>query len=114
LTFLFLFGGIFIRAESIPIGWYWVYILNPVPKALAALALPQFACEDTDPLNPCSRISVFSNGVAVQIPRHEYVAQTLKSSYGNYWNETGVVVLIFCVYQIIGMLLLRFVKFIKR
>ncbi|RYY30949.1 ABC transporter permease, partial [archaeon] len=44
IPLLFLFGGLFLREPSIPRGWKWMHIIDPITYALEALVAPQFYC----------------------------------------------------------------------
>lgn len=44
LTFLFLFAGVFISVSAIPVGWIWVYYINPLPKGIISIGIAQYAC----------------------------------------------------------------------
>ena len=46
VTFAFLFAGLFIPKRDIPDGWIWFYYINPFPKGLIAVTLPQWRCSD--------------------------------------------------------------------
>jgi len=79
-TLLFLFGGVFINPPSIPAGWKWFYYLNPVSKAVIALAIPQFSCQG----NNCPTIQVVTpDGNFVQ-DRFSYVLSVLETSSDSY------------------------------
>lgn len=111
-TLLMLFGGIFAGQDAIPPGWKWLYVINPVPKALAAMAMPQFICSPNLPANcPAPpQLAQYNYGTL-----QNYVASFLDLSdpYDSF-SELAWVALIMAVLRVIAILSLQFISHIKR
>jgi hypothetical protein len=111
-TLLMLFGGVFAGQDAIPPGWKWLYIINPVPKALAAMAMPQFMCHPNTPENcpPPPELSQFHYRTL-----QDYVARFLDlSAPEDSFTQIAYVVLIMAVLRVIAILSLQFISHIKR
>jgi len=111
-TFVHLFGGVFIRAPDIPIGWQWFYEMNPVPKAIKAIVMQQMEC--TLPVEQCVGFTALVGGQPQYVPRHIYVAEFLDMVYGGYNSLIGWLVLTAIALHLLVALGLRFVRHIKR
>ena len=118
VTFWFLFGGIFIHPVGIPRGWYWFYVLNPIPKALIACALPQFQCHLPNPYDPesgCPTILVADeNGVNQKMTTHSYINQQLDAGYDTYGNQIAYLICFFIFFRILCALSLKYISHLKR
>jgi predicted membrane protein len=117
-TLLMLFGGVFAGAGQIPSGWYWLYYINSVPKAMAAMAMPQFLCNDNSVSGGCPTVDGFYstvNGVQVPQTRQDYVANFLAlDEANNSFAEVQWLVLILAVVRTVAILAIQFVSHIKR
>jgi len=93
------------------VGWKWFYYLNPVPKGLAALALPQFECVVA--AGECPRIQVLIPE-PVLMRTDVFVADTLNASYDEYWYQIGWLILTIFVFRFLAYLVLKHVSHLKR
>jgi len=121
-TFMFLFGGVFIRASNIPVGWIWFYYIDPVPKALIALAMPQFDCPGYDQCDssgvdcPCNFLSILgaSGQTANTTTIAQFVSDSLSAGYDSYWEYLGWLALTYLVMRIMVFAAVSKVAHIKR
>jgi ABC-type multidrug transport system ATPase subunit/ABC-type multidrug transport system permease subunit len=115
-TLFFLFGGLFIRPQIIPSGWKWFYYLNPIPKAIIGIILPQFECHLPNPYDIHSGCPVLNDPATGQdITIHSYVQQQWDTGYDNAFGRMlGYLVLTYAVFVIGIFLSLRFISHIKR
>lgn len=111
-SFMFLFGGVFIQARVIVPGWKWFYYLNPVPKALIALVVPQLRCYDE--LSKCPSIYTPANGQLVQMPVQEFVLRYLDTNLDSYWPMIGWLLLTLFVMRVFVSFSLHKIAHIKR
>ena len=118
VTFWFLFGGVFIHPTSIPRGWYWFYVLNPIPKALIACALPQFECHAPDPYNnikQCPTLRVpNSDGTYTTQTIHSYMGEQLDAGYDSYPKQIAYLLCFFVFFRILCALSLKYISHLKR
>ena len=118
VTFWFLFGGIFIHPVSIPRGWYWFYVLNPIPKALIACALPQFQCHLPNPYSNdsgCPTIEVAqADGDSQTMTVHAYINQQLDAGYDTYGQQIAYLLCFFVFFRILCALSLKYISHLKR
>jgi len=112
-TFFFLFGGVFIQAPNIPIGWKWMYIINPVPKGLKALCMPQFECSDAA---TCPQIGVLTPLGAYVTTSQQFVSQYLDADTGvtAYWMQILYAFIIIAAFRLLISLSLQFINHLKR
>jgi hypothetical protein len=118
-TLFFLFGGLFIRPYDIPVGWQWFYYLNPIPKAIIAIVLPQFECHPSSGLDPyalssgCPAILDPQTGGAVTI--HSYVQSQWMTSYDAVFGRMiGWLILTYAVFRLGIFLSFRYINHLKR
>jgi hypothetical protein len=104
--------GLFIKPSSIPIGWKWMFYIDPVPKAFIGAAMTQFYCDTEDPSANCQKISP-GVGQAAEYT-YEYLKDLLEGSAGQYGQNVGWLVLEIVVVRIMVLIALRFVSHIKR
>jgi len=112
MNLFFMFGGLFIKPSSIPIGWKWMFYIDPVPKAFIGAAMTQFYCDTEDPTANCQKISPGAGQAAEYT--YEYLKDLLEGSAGQYGQNVGWLVLEIVVVRIMVLLALRFVSHIKR
>ncbi len=112
------FGGLYIKASSIPIGWKWFYYLDPIPKAFIATMLTQVYCPDGGVANPDARIDGCR---MLDLPPPEgqqelygYIAQLLEGAHHSYWPMVGWLVLSIGVARLFSILLFKKVNHIER
>jgi len=104
LTFIFLFGGVFISPQSMAAGWRWIWDINPLVYALTPVVLDQTEnnYESIDlPGQPITNI-------------HDYTSASLSFDYGRYAVSFGWLVLIMVVLRVLALLALRYISHIKR
>jgi hypothetical protein len=115
-TLFFLFGGLFIRPAGIPIGWQWFYYMNPIPKAIIAIVLPQFECHLANPYevsSGCPTIIDPSNNVEITV--HRYVQEQWDCSYDNVFGRmVGWLVLTYGVFRVGIYLSLKHINHLRR
>jgi hypothetical protein len=80
-----LFVGVFIKPSTIPVGWKWFYYIDPVPKAFTGVAMGQFYCDSSNPLNNCPKIRP-GPGMPEQYT-YEYIANMLDTSVDDYGQQ---------------------------
>ena len=118
VTFFFLFGGVFIHPNGIPRGWYWFYVLNPIPKALIACALPQFQCHLPNPFDlssGCPTLSVpGEDGTGQLMTIHAYMGQQLDAGYDSYGKQIAYLVCFFVFFRLLCALSLKYISHVKR
>ena len=115
VTFYFLFGGVFVHPSGIPRGWYWFYVLNPIPKALIACALPQFQCHAPDPYNNlqgCPTIVDPVSGNTVTV--HSYMNQQLDAGYDTYPYQILYLLCFYVFFRFLCALSLKYISHQKR
>lgn len=111
MTFIFLFGGLYIRRPNFPIGWQWFYYINPLPKALVALGITQFECVS----DPCPTIDIPVGTQIVTMDQATYVSeQILDFTFDFYWKMIGWLVLSLVVYLLFIVRTLHKVRWISR
>jgi ABC-type multidrug transport system ATPase subunit/ABC-type multidrug transport system permease subunit len=112
----FLMGGIFTRAANIPSGWKWFYYLNPIPKSVIAIILPQFECSLPNPYDINSGCpTLFNPQSNSQQTIHAYVQEQWDTSYDNAFGRyAGWLVLTWAVTVIAVITCFRFVNHLKR
>ena len=118
VTFWFLFAGEFIRPISIPRGWYWFYVLNPIPKGLIACALPQFQCRLPNPWDVTSGCPTLeipqSDGTTLQLTVHAYIGEQLDAGYDSYWYQIGYLLSFWVFFRLICAASLKWISHLKR
>ena len=65
-----------------PVGWQWMYHLNPVPKALIPLCIQQFYCSDSDP--SCPMLDTAQYG---RVTKWHFIQQYMATGKGWEWSE---------------------------
>lgn len=115
-TFLFLFGGVFIRPTDIPKGWIWMYYINPVPKALIGICASQFECirhaDNTTSGYGCGMITDPVTGL--KTPIDTFVQNELDFGYDVKWAMAGWLVLTLFVFRCLVALIVSKVSHITR
>jgi len=116
MSIFFAFGGLFIKASAIPIGWKWFYYIDPIPKAFIATMLTQIKCGDggTDaggPIDGCRMIELPGEG---QKQLYAYVAKLLEGATHSYWPMIGYLFLSIGVARIFSIFLFKKVNHIER
>jgi hypothetical protein len=120
VTFWFLFGGIFIHPSGIPSGWYWFYVLNPIPKGLIACALPQFQCHLPDPYNNlsgCPLITIPASdpgGTATIMTTHAYINGQLDAGYDSYGAQIAYLLCFYVFFRLLVAASLKWISHLKR
>jgi len=112
----FLFGGIFTRPTNIPIGWKWWYYMNPLPKSIISIALPQFECKLDNPYSIDSGCPVMFNPEINKVQTiHDYVQSTWQSGYEHAFSyNVGWLILTYVVTILLIVLSFRFINHLKR
>ena len=118
VTFWFLFGGVFVHPTDIPRGWYWFYILNPIPKALIACALPQFECHAPNPYTnteECPTMQVpNADGTTYTQTIHAYIGGQLDAGYETYPYQIAYLLAFFVFFRALCALSLKYISHVKR
>ena len=118
VTFWFLFGGVFVHPVSIPRGWYWFYVLNPIPKALIACALPQFECHLPNPWDPqsgCPTLDIAqSDGTTQTQTIHNYIGTQLDAGYDSYGKQIAYLVCFWVFFRVLCAASLKWISHLKR
>jgi len=118
-TLFFLFGGLFIRPADIPTGWQWFYYMNPIPKSIIAIVLPQFQCHPPDGVDPYDVLSgcptIKDPVTGEMVTTHAYVQDQWMSSYDNVFGRMiGWLVLTYAVFRLGIFLSFRYINHLKR
>lgn len=115
-SFLFVFGGLLVTAESYPAGWKWLYAIISTPKAFVAVALGQLACDESNPALKggmgCGTIILPDSTKPIQV--YEYVAGIMQNSSESYGNQVGWLILICGVIKIATIIGFRNISHLKR
>jgi len=120
MSILFAFGGLYIKASAIPIGWKWFYYMDPIPKSFIATMLTQVWCPEdqrgvistsTAAIDGCRRIDIPGEG-SQQL--YSYVADLLEGAHHSYWPMIGWLVLTIVVARGFSVLLFKTVSHIER
>jgi len=83
ITLLILFAGLIIKKDDIPIGWQWMYHLNPMPKGFVAVVLPQWVCDEaTGEGNGCELVDTLEKGL---ITKERYALDFVASAEPWQW-----------------------------
>jgi hypothetical protein len=102
---MFMFGGLLIDRASIPRPWLWVYMLNPVPKALNAIGVDQFACREEDESTLSGTCAPFpvtrGDGSVSHESAAQYASAYLSSSVDDIWPQVGWLVLSIAVVRVL-------------
>jgi len=104
-SFLFLFGGVFIRAGNIPKGWRWFFQIDWVPKGIRANVLEQFRGRNGFTFNPTTQ-----QPIAIK----EFVSEYLDYSYGHYWQLMGWILLTIVILLTLTALSFQKIRHIRR
>ena len=115
-TLFFLFGGLFIRPADIPEGWKWFYYMNPIPKGIIAIVLPQFRCDLDNPFEVTSGCPTIIDPVSnVPVTIHRYVGESWDIGYDNIFGRMiGWLVLTYGVFRVGTFLSLKYINHLKR
>jgi ABC-type multidrug transport system permease subunit len=106
----FMFGGLFIRYNSMPSGWRWFYFIDPLPKALIAATTPQFYCDISSGSCP----SIIVPGTDTPQPIYSFVTTLANGNAGEYGMYCGYLVLTIVVIRIINLIALKKISHLKR
>jgi ABC-type multidrug transport system ATPase subunit len=116
MSIFFAFGGLYIKASSIPIGWKWFYYIDPIPKAFIATMLTQVNCPDGGidgggRIDGCRTIDLPGEG-----PKqlYAYIANLLEGAHHSYWPMIGYLVLTIGVARLFSIYLFKKVNHIER
>jgi len=96
MTILGFLSGFFIKPETIPIYYKWIYWINIYPKLSKCFIISQFNCFATDILR-CPTIVILKNGHIQNITISEYAISIWETSYDQYNNEISQIVLFLIV-----------------
>lgn len=115
-TLFFLFGGLFIRPANIPEGWKWFFYMNPVPKSIMAILLPQFECHLPNPYSVDSGCPTITDPENAQLTTiHAYVQGQWDASYDDVFGRMmGWLVLTYAVFRVGIFLSLKYINHLKR
>jgi hypothetical protein len=108
MSLFFMFGGLFIQANSMPTAWKWFYYIDPVPKALIAAATTQFYCGGAD----CQVITVPGTGITQTVS--DYIADVADGNHTEYWTWLGWMLLEIVALRLFTLFCLKFISHIKR
>jgi len=115
-TLFFLFGGLFVRPADIPEGWRWFYYMNPIPKAIIAVIMPQFQCHLDDPYSVTSGCPTIMDPVSGAVTTvHAYVQRSWDTSYDNVFGRMiGWLVLTYFVFRLGIWASFRYINHLRR
>lgn len=105
----FMFGGLFITQNEIPIWWQWMHRADPLYHTFEATLMPQFDCS-TPGCNGAD-LPLFAGAT---IPIKDFVSMRVGLAYGSYGSAIGYLFLHIVVVRILTMLALRFISHLKR
>jgi len=116
MSTLFAFGGLFIKAAAIPIGWKWFYYIDPIPKAFIATIFTQVDCNG----GVDSGASIDGCRVLTDVPNQpnvvtaDYVEGMLEGDSSDYWPMIGWLILTCFVVRAFSVYLFKRVSHIER
>jgi len=119
---IFQFGGVFIRKAGtggLAKGWWWIYYINPVPKALNSIAMAQFACRVKG--TSAEQIAAGCPSVTVGGGQPTAISFYLATEYldawqgGSYYAEqVGWLILSWVILRMFTILSLQYISYLKR
>lgn len=110
VSMFFLFGGVFIPGPSIPEGWKWLFYLDPFPRAVEALAMPQFECSGAD----CPTVDVITASGTTTMVTSEYMEDYTGWDHGNEVPSMLWLLVHIAVFHGATALALRYLKHLER
>ena len=112
-TFVHLFAGTFIQFSAMPVGWQWMYHIQPLSKGIIAVGVQQFYCDSSAPGSVCPSIYSVQMGGRV-VTKWEFAANYLTT--GKNWDgyHMGYLVLMIVVVRIFVAVVFQKVSFLKR
>jgi len=114
MSMFFMFGGLFIEANAIPVGWKWFYYIDPIPKALIATAATQFYC-DYSSGQSCPKIAVPTDSGATVIQyTSDFIANAVAGNAGDYGKYIGYLFLTLALLRVLVLIAFKKVSHIKR
>jgi hypothetical protein len=114
VTFAFLFCGLFIRPNQIPVGWLFVYYLNPYPKSVIAALLNEYECSAPDPYTNFAQCPWIYDENHTQITKHAFINQILNAGYSSYGAQLAYLVAYIVFFRCLFVYVLRYVNHLKR
>lgn len=112
MNLFFMFGGLFIKPSSIPIGWKWFYYIDPVPKAFLGVSMTQFYCDTANPEANCPMLVPGAGEQPQYI--YNYLVDMLEGHASDYGRMVGWLALTIVVLRLFVLIALRYVSHIKR
>lgn len=111
-TFFFLFAGVFISVSSIPVGWIWMYYIDPIPKAMISIAISQFRCVGDITVCP----SLFDPVTNTVVTKSEWVGTYMQTDMSDdwYWYYIGWLGFTALVFRILIFIIVKYVNHQKR
>lgn len=111
-TFFFLFAGVFISVEAIPRGWIWMYYIDPLPKAMIAIAISQFRCVGDTSVCP----SLFDPVTNAMVTKSEWVGTYMQTDMHEdwYWYYIGWLAFTALVFRILIFIIVKKINHQKR
>lgn len=106
----------FVTGPSLPSGWYWAYLLDPVKWAITAIVPPQFHNDDCAPNVNCPTVTYYSSttGLYTTVDTDVYVDSVYGLKYSERWQAIGILIAYTGFFQILHFLATRFVSHINR
>ena len=93
-------------------------MLNPIPKAVIACALPQFECHLPNPWDNdsgCPTLAIAQpDGTTQTMTIHAYVGQQLDAGYDSYGKQIAYLVCFWVFFRIICAMSLKYISHLKR
>lgn len=108
-----LFAGTFIQYSAMPVGWQWMYHMQPLSKGIIAVGVQQFYCDSSAPDAACPTIYSVQMGGRV-VTKWKFAANYLTT--GEHWDayHMGYLVLMIVIVRILVAAVIHKVSFLKR
>lgn len=107
MSLFFLFAGAFNPGPSIPAGWRWLYVADPIRYGLEALVAPQFVGTTTQILG-------LLNGVPQSVNVYTYLLEVYGLDAGQRFVDVGVLFVFMAASCAMAAMSLRYLNWVKR
>lgn len=110
----FIFAGLLIPPDVMPLGWKWVYYVNPVGYALSAVVSPQFHC-DAATQSPCPVLTLpDASGSYVSFVISDYIESYFSIRFADRFVNIGYLAIFVGGFVLLALLSLRQISWIRR
>jgi ABC-type multidrug transport system permease subunit len=109
----FIFAGLLAPAPSIGPQWYWLYRVDPVAYAMAAVTSPQFYCEGGAAAG-CPTLAVPTAAGVQTVVISDYIDSYFGIHYDQRWANAGWLVLFVGVLAVFSLLTIQYVSWVRR